>query len=121
MTILMFAAAFFVVQRLTFTLRFPPSQRTTIRTPGALFFPALLLAPPRRWWVYCAGVGLGVFASYYEDQVISLAITMVEVPFDCVMLCLGAWGIRQFGSNPLFGNLRALTVFVLVAVVLLPV
>jgi PAS domain S-box-containing protein len=119
-TVLLFAAAFCVVQRLTFTLRFPPSYRTTIWTPGALLFAALLLAPPRRWWVYCVGVSLGVFAAYYEDTVIPVAITMAQVPFYCVMLGLGAWGIRRFSSNPLFGNLNALTVFVLIAVVLVP-
>jgi PAS domain S-box-containing protein len=120
MTVLLFAAAFCVVQRLTFTLRFPPFQRTTIWTPGALFFTALLLAPPRRWWVYCAGLTLGVFAAYYEDSAIPVATVMVVVPFFCVGVGLAAWGIRRFGSNPLFGNLHSLTLFVLIAVVWVP-
>jgi PAS domain-containing protein len=48
-------------------------------------------------------------------------MVMVQVPFYWVMLGLGAWGIRRFGSNPLFGNLKALAVFVLIAIVLVPV
>src|SRR5262249_48080959 len=34
---------------------------------------------------------------------------------------LGAWGVRRFGSDPLFGNLSSLTVFVVIALVVAPV
>jgi PAS domain S-box-containing protein len=121
LTILLFAGAFCVVQRLTFMLRFPPFHRTTIWTPGALFFSALLLAPLRRWWVLVVGLCLGVFAGYYEDDVVTVATAMLSVPFFCVTVGLGAWGVRRFGANPLFGNLNSLTVYVLIAVVLVPV
>jgi PAS domain S-box-containing protein len=121
MTVLLFAAAICVVQRLTFMLRFPPSHRTTIWTPGALIFSALLLAPSRRWWVYFAGYGLGIFAGYYEDRVLPLAINMLEMPIDCLAFGLGAWGVLRFGSNPLFGKLKELIAFVVSAALLLPV
>jgi PAS domain S-box-containing protein len=119
-TIFLFAAAFCIVQRLTFTLRFPPYQRTTIWTPGSLFFSALLLTPPRRWWVIVVGLSLGVFAAYYGDDSIPVTSAMLAVPFFCLAIGLGAWGVRRFGSNPLFGNLNSLIVFVLIAVVVVP-
>jgi PAS domain S-box-containing protein len=119
-TILLFAAAFCVLQRLTFLLRFPPVNKTTVWTPAALFFTALLLAPPRRWWVYFVGVSLGVFAALYEDKVVPVVFGMVGVPFYGVVLGLGAWWIRRLDSNAWFGNLKVLTAFVLIAVVVVP-
>jgi signal transduction histidine kinase len=121
LTVLLFGAAFCVVQRLTFTLRFPPFNRTTIWTPGALFFTALLLVPPRRWWVMVAGLCLGVFTGYYEDETVPVATAMLSIPSFCVAVGLGAWGVRRFGSSPLFGNLNSLTVFVLIALLVTPV
>jgi signal transduction histidine kinase len=121
LTVLLFGAAFCVVQRLTFTLRFPPFNRTTIWTPGALFFTALLLVPPRQWWVMVAGLCLGVFAGYYGDETVPVTTAMLSIPSFCVAVGLGAWGVRRLGSNPLFGNLNSLTVFVLIALFVVPV
>ena len=120
MTVLLFAVAFCVVQRLTFTLRFAPFNRTTIWTPAHLFF-ALLLAPPRRWWAMVVGLCLGVFAGYYEEQTVPVATAMLSIPSFCVAVGLGAWGVRRFGPNPLFGNLNSLIVFVLTALFVAPV
>jgi PAS domain S-box-containing protein len=121
MTILLFAAAFCVLQRLTFLLRFPSPYRTMIWTPGALVFTALLLAPPRRWWVYFAGYGLGLFAGFYGDRVVPPAMHMLKLPIDCLAFGLGVWAVLRFGCNPLFGNLKGLTAFVVSATLLQPV
>ena len=40
-----FAILFFVLQKLTFLLRFPPFERTAVWVPGALTFTALLILP----------------------------------------------------------------------------
>jgi PAS domain S-box-containing protein len=121
LTILGFAAAFFVVQRITFSLRFPPFERTTVWTPGSLFFAALLLTPPRRWWPYVIGLSIGVFAAYYGDGAIPAARAMLAVPCFCAAVMPGAWLLRRWGGPLPFGDLRALTAFTLFALVIVPV
>jgi len=121
LTILAFALVFCLLQNLTFTLRFPPFERTTIWTPGSLLFTALLLTPPRRWWVYYLGLCLGVFAAYYGDTAIPVARAMLMAQFHFGAVALGAWGIRRFSINPRFENLTSLVVFFAFAAVLVPV
>src|SRR5262249_48830480 len=116
MTVLLFAAAFCVIQRGTVALR-----PTTLWTPGALAFTALLLAPPRRWWIYFIGLCLGVFAAFYGDSEIPVEAAMLAVPFYFGTVALGAWGVRRFGANPLFGNLPSLIVFIVIGAVVVPV
>lgn len=121
LTILLFALAFFVLQRLTFLLRFPPFARTTVWTPGALLFTFLLLAPPRGWWVYYVGLCLGAFAAYYSDAAISAPTALLAAQFHFVAVVLGVWGVRRFSSNSPFENAAAFFVFVLAAGLLVPV
>ncbi len=111
LAILLFATAFAVLQRLTFTLRFPPFQRTTVWTPGALLFSALLLAPPRRWWVYYAGLCLGAFAAYYGDSAIPVATAMLAAQVHFTAVALGVWWHRRFGANVPFENPNSLMAF----------
>ena len=108
LTILLFAAAVAVLQRLTFTLRFPPFQRTTIWTTGALPFAALLLTPPRRWWVYYAGLCLGICAAYYDDRAIPVATALLAAQLFFAVAALGAWWHRRFGADPPFVNRTSL-------------
>jgi two-component system sensor kinase FixL len=114
--VLLFAAAFFAVQRLTFALRFPPFQRATIWTPGALLFAALLLAPPGRWWVYYAGLCLGVFAAYYGDNAIPVAAAMLAAQAFFATAALGVRWHRRPGAGAPFGNPTSLMAFVATAV-----
>jgi two-component system sensor kinase FixL len=116
LTILLFAAAFFAVQRLTFTLRFPPYQRTTIWIPGALPFAALLLAPPGRWWMYYLGLCLGAFAAFYGDSAIPAPTATFAAQFFFLTVALGVWWHRRFGTHPPFGNPTSLMAFVVTAV-----
>src|SRR5262245_56695449 len=117
MTVLLFAAAFCVVQRLTFALRLPPFQRPTIWTPGALLCTALLLAPPRRWWVYFVGLCLGVLAAFYGDSTIPVATALLAALVFFTGLALAVWGIRRFARGLPFGNPTSLMGFVAVALV----
>jgi PAS domain S-box-containing protein len=114
----LFAVAFFVVQRLTFTLRFPPFQRTTIWIPGVLPFAALLLAPARQWWLYYVGLCLGAFAAYYGDSSIPVAAAMLAAQFFFAVVALGVWWHRQFGTDPPFANRTALLAFVVTTVLI---
>jgi PAS domain S-box-containing protein len=119
--VLLFAAAFFVVQRLTFTLRFPPYQRATIWTPGALLFAALLLAPLRRWWVYYVGLCLGAFAAFYGDPTVSEITILLAVQLNFAAVATGVWAVRRFAHGPPFESTGFVLAFVPFAVVLVPV
>jgi PAS domain S-box-containing protein len=121
MTVLLFAAAFYVLELLTATLRFLPVQITTIWPPGALLFTALLLVPPHRWWVYYVGLCLGVFASFYGDTALPAATAMLAAQFHFAAVALGAWQVRRFGVNQVFGNLTSVLAFFVIAVVLVSV
>jgi hypothetical protein len=118
---LLFAAAFFAVQRLTFALRFPPVQRSTIWTPGALLFAALLLAPPRRWWVYYVGLCLGVFAAFYGDHALTETSVLSAAQLHFATIATGVWIMRRYGAGSPFGSTASVLAFVPVALVLVPV
>jgi PAS domain S-box-containing protein len=120
LAILLFAAAFCLLQWLTFTLRFPPFERTTIWTPGALLFTALLLTPPRRWAIYHAGLCLGIFAAYFADKAIPVTTALLAGQFFFASVALGAWNLRRVDSPPAFTNLKALLGFIVIAVFLVP-
>jgi two-component system, LuxR family, sensor kinase FixL len=104
LSIMIFAAAFFLLQRLTFLLRFPPFERTTIWAPGALLFAALLLTPPRRWWVYYAGLCLGALAAYQGDAAIPAWSALLAAQFHFGAVAIGAWGVCGYSRNPRFAN-----------------
>lgn len=120
-SILLFAAAFFVLQRLTFALRFPPFERAAIWTPGALLFAALLLAPLRQWWIYYVGLCLGAFAAYHGDAAIPAWVALLAAQFHFAAVVLGTLAVRRFSPDPWFGNPAALLVFVVIAGLLVPI
>lgn len=121
LSVLLFAAAFFLLQRLTFLLRFSPYDRTTIWTPGALLLTALLLTPPRRWWVYYAGLCLGAFAAYQGDVTIPPWNALLAAQFHFGAVVIGVWGVSRFSRDPLFGDPAALLVFVVAVGVIVPI
>ncbi len=51
-TVLLVSAGYYVGGIIGIALRFPPSGIATIWTPTAILLSALLLTPPRTWWVY---------------------------------------------------------------------
>jgi PAS domain S-box-containing protein len=116
----LFAAAFFVVQRLTFTLRFAPYHRTTIWTPGSLLFTALLLVPPRRWWVYYVGLCVGAFAAFYGDDSVPEVSVLTGAQLHFAAVAFGVWLVRRFGAGPPLESTASLLAFVPVAVVVVP-
>jgi PAS domain S-box-containing protein len=119
LAILLFAAAFGAVQWLTLGLRFPPYHRTTVWTPGALTCTALLLTPPRRWWVYYAGACLGVFAAFYGDQATPAPRALLAAQFHFAAAAVGAWTLRRVRTAPPFGSVSWLVAFI--AFVIVPV
>lgn len=115
-----FAILFFVLQKLTFLLRFPPFERTAVWVPGALTFTALLILPWRQWWSIYVGLCVGAFTGYYGEAHISGGLALIAAQFHFTMVAAGAAAIRRFWPQPLFANVGSLFVFVLTAGVLVP-
>jgi len=120
LTALLFAAAFCVLQRLTFLLRVPPLQRAPFWTPSALIVTALLLEPPRRWWIYYIGLCIGVYAAYFDDLVIPVPKAILAAQLGFGATALTAWAVRRFGASLPFMSTNSLLVFVVFATFVIP-
>lgn len=118
--ILLFAVVFFLLQRLTFNLRFPPYERTTIWVPGAVTFSVLLITHTRQWWKFYIGLCLGATAAYYEDGQISAPIALFAAQFHFAAVVIGVLGIRRFVADIPFGTVGTMLVFVASAGLLVP-
>lgn len=118
--ILVFALAFFTLQRLTFLLRFPPYERTPIWVPGALTFGVLLVSPVSGWWRFYIALCFGAFAAYYHDPEIPASIALLSAQFHFMSVAAGAWWIRRLTNDAPFATVTSMLVFVLTAVVLIP-
>jgi len=121
LTALLFAVAVCVAQRLTFALRFEPFRRTMIWTPGAVLFTALLIAPPRQWWIYYAGFCLGAVGAYFDDQVVPSSYVLFVVQFLFSAMALGAWVIRRSRDSDSLANPATFVWFVAWAVGIVPI
>ncbi|MFN5770161.1 MAG: ATP-binding protein [Pirellulaceae bacterium] len=118
--ILLFAIAFFLFQRLTFLLRFPPYQRTTVWVPGALTFSALLIWPLHHWWNVFLGLCLGAVAAYHGDPQIPGSQALLIAPFHFATVAATVWVVRRWCSAIPFATVPWMLVFVVAAGVVVP-
>jgi PAS domain S-box-containing protein len=118
--ILLFAIAFFLFQRLTFLLRFPPYQRTTVWVPGALTFSALLIWPLHHWWNVFLGLCLGAVAAYHGDPQIPGSQALLIAPFHFATVAATVWVVRRWCSSIPFATVPWMLVFVVAAGVVVP-
>lgn len=119
--VLIFAAAFCVLQRLTFLLCVPPLKRAPFWMPGALIIATLLLEPARRWWIYSLGLCVGVYAAFYDDHEISLELSLLAALIGFGAAAVLAWAVRRFGAGSPFKSTTSLLVFVAIVVLPIPV
>ncbi|MFM7845528.1 MAG: ATP-binding protein [Planctomycetota bacterium] len=115
-----FAVVFFCLQRLTFLLRFPPYQRTTLWVPGALTFSALLLSPTRGWWKFYIGLCIAAVTSYYDDREIPPLIALLTAQVHFLTVAAGVWTMRRFSTGPALESVGSMLAFVISAGVLVP-
>ena len=87
----------------------------------ALIVTALLLEPPRRWWIYYIGLCIGVYAAYCDDLVIPVPKAMLAAQLGFGATALTAWAVRRFGAGLPFMNTTSLLVFVACAVFVIPI
>jgi two-component system sensor kinase FixL len=101
-------------------LRFPPATTSVLWPPNAILTAALLLVPPRRWWVCLAGA----FPVHFLFQTtLGWAAPLIGALFltNCSEALIAAGFIRVFSDAPLrFDTLRRAFVFVLGAGLIAP-
>jgi PAS domain S-box-containing protein len=113
-------AAYYVATRIAWLLCFPDSKVSLFFPPHAVLLCVLLLVPTRHWWAYVlAAVSAHFLATQQEHWPPAYALTCEA--FDAVKCVLAAAGLRLLTKSPVKAiTLRDATIFVLVAVVLVP-
>ena len=119
-TVIVFAAVFICLQKLTFLLRSPPYERTTLWVPGALTFATMLIVPRHRWWQVLVGLWIGSFSAYYGDRELSGFAALLTAPLHFILVALGVRLIRHSASVAPFSNIRDMVAFLAVAGIAIP-
>jgi signal transduction histidine kinase len=88
--------------------------------PNVVLFCALLIVPPRQWWLYIA-------AAFPAHTIAELGVGMpvpqllVAFATNCMVALLNAYGVRRFvGEPPWFGTLAKASIYILVTVCISP-
>ena len=113
-------AGYYVGALIGQSLRFPNSHLSLIWPPTAILLAALLLAPPRRWWIFLLAVTPVHFVVQLHDGVPALGIVS-QLVGNFGQALVAALSVRYFVKDQLqLANFRAVTVFVLCAVIFAP-
>ncbi len=119
--VLLGGAAYYLATRIAWTLSLPNSQVCLIFPPHAVLVSILLLVPSRHWWIYTLAAMGGHFIAAQQAHW-SLFHSLHPEAFNAVQNLLVAGGLRYFIRSPLkLITLRDAIVFVLIAVVIVPV
>ena len=119
--VLLTGACYYGATRIAWKLSFPNSQVCLIFPPHAVLVSILLLVPSRHWWVYTLAAMGGHFVAAQQAHW-SLLESLHPEAFNAVQNLLVAGGLRFFIKSPLkLITLRDAIVFVLIAVVIVPV
>jgi signal transduction histidine kinase/integral membrane sensor domain MASE1 len=117
---LLVCAGYYIGANIGFILRFPPATPSVMWPPNAILTATLLLAPPRRWWIYL----LAAFPAHLMAEVsVVWPLSLVFVLFitNCSEALLAAAGMRWLSDAPIrFDTLRRVVIFIVVAVLLAP-
>ena len=114
------AAGYYVGAHLGFFLRLPPSTPSILWPPNAILTAALLLTPPRRWWIWILAVFpvhvlVELEAAFPPALVLSLFVT------NCSEALIAALGVRAFSDAPhRLDTLRRMLAFIVMAALLAP-
>jgi PAS domain S-box-containing protein len=119
--VLFTGACYYLATRIAWKLSFPNSQVCLIFPPHAVLISILLLVPSRHWLVYTLAAMGGHFLAAQQAHW-SLLESLHPEAFNAVQNLLVAGGLRFFIKSPLkLITLRDAIVFVLIAVVIVPV
>ena len=117
----MVCLAYYVGAHLGLILRFPPATPSVMWPPNAILTATLLLAAPRRWWIYL----LAAFPAHLAAELGALPTSLVLGLFvtNCSEALIAAAGVRWLsggGAPSRFDTLRRVAAFIVAAVVLAP-
>ena len=101
-------------------LGFPPSGIASMWPSTAILLPALLLAPPRSWWMFLLGVvptHLHLVANF-QVPTVPLVVMLSQVGSNVLHVVLAALAVRfVIGDPPRLASLRNMGAFILLAAV----
>src|SRR5262245_16205408 len=95
-TALLVCVASYVGASLGTSLRFPQVGTAILFPPYAVLTAALLLSPPRRWWIYLAAAALGDFWPHRSAGAPLSFVLLAEIA-NWTRALVAAAGIRRFG------------------------
>ena len=103
------------------TLRFPDSNLSLIWPPTAILLGALLLAPPRKWWIYLLALAPVHVLVQVQDGVSAGGI-ISQLIGNFSQALLAAFSVYYFNKGVVHLNsFRAIVVFTLGAIIFAPV
>jgi len=112
--------SYYVATQIAWALTFPDSKVSLFFPPQAVLLCILLLVPTRHWWAYVLAAASAHFLATQQAQWPAMYALTCEA-FDAVKCVSAAAGIRFLIKSPLKAiTLRDATLFILIAVVLVP-
>ena len=97
---LLTAAGYYLGVEVGANFTLAPQPVSTLWPPNAILFGALLLAPPRHWWVFILAV-LPVHLSAQLTNGVSLSMSLLWFVSNVSEALIGAAGIRRYVSGPM--------------------
>ena len=114
-------ACYYFATRTAWLLCFPDSKVSLFFPPHAVLVSILLLVPTRHWWAYVLAAASSHFFATQQAHWPPLYALQCEA-FDGLQNVLTAAGLRLFIKSPFHRiTLREATIFVLIAVIAVPV
>ena len=115
------AAGYYVGAQIGLALTFPPATTSVLWPPNAILTAALLMVPPRLWWVCLAGA-LPVHILLEIDAGFSAQLVALLFVTNCSEALLAAIAVRVLSDAPTrFDSLRRVAAFVAGAGLLAPI
>ncbi|HET9550007.1 MAG TPA: MASE1 domain-containing protein, partial [Candidatus Binatia bacterium] len=117
---LLVCAGYFAGALIGQSLRFPDSHLSLLWPPTVVVLAALLLAPPRQWWIFLLAAVPAHVVVQLNDGVPALGI-LSQLIGNFGQALVAALSVRYFVKGRLqLDSFRAVTIFVLCAVILAP-
>ena len=114
------AAGYYVGAHLGFILRLPPSTPSILWPPNAMLTGAMLLTPPRRWWIWLAAV-FPVHVLVELEAAFPPALVAAFFVTNCSEALLAAAGVRALSDAPhRLDSLRRMLIFIVMAALMAP-
>jgi PAS domain S-box-containing protein len=118
LSVLLVSAGYYAGGIVGILLEFPPSGIAAIWPPTAILLAALLLTPPRCWWIYLLAVlptHLHLVANFWRPDV-PFVVMLGQVASNALQAVLAALAVRfVIGAPPRFDSLRNMAAFILLA------